>query len=52
MCAAIVFGRFAMLYLMDGLVNALDASVEGWTAQELESGQIGRRERTDGAGLQ
>jgi len=29
---AVVFGRFSVLHLMDGLVDAADASMEGRTA--------------------
>jgi len=32
--ATVIFGWFAVLYLMNRLVNALYAAVEGWTAEQ------------------
>ncbi len=34
--STVVLWRFAMLNVMDGLMDTLDASVKGWTAQQLE----------------
>jgi hypothetical protein len=35
MRAAVVFGRFAVLYFMHFPVHSLDTAVEGWAAEKL-----------------